>query len=109
MAFLITGTGKRIAKAFEGDEKGATKLFFELEESSVPKPVPKTEVRGPARPYTVRLHFLEPDPDVRPADRKFDVVLQGQTVLRDLDIVAETEGSLARSSRVSPKSRSSID
>ena len=40
-------------------------------------------------PYTVRLHFVEPDHN-RPGQRVFDVVLQGATVLKGLDIVRET-------------------
>ncbi len=40
------------------------------------------------RIYTVRLHFVEPD-DKEPGERRFDVALNGQTVLADFDIVAE--------------------
>ena len=43
------------------------------------------------RTVTVRLHFAEPG-DARPGDRVFDVKLQGQTVLRDLDPVREAGG-----------------
>ena len=43
------------------------------------------------KPYTVRLHFCEPD-DVEPGQRVFDVKLQGEVVLKDLDIVRETGG-----------------
>ncbi len=41
------------------------------------------------RPYTVRLHFAEPE-DIGPGERVFSVALQARTVLRDLDIVRET-------------------
>ncbi|MEX2286542.1 MAG: PQQ-binding-like beta-propeller repeat protein [Planctomycetaceae bacterium] len=41
--------------------------------------------------YTVRLHFAEPD-DVRPGDRVFSVSLQGETVLKDFDIVQTAGG-----------------
>ncbi|MCL4191316.1 MAG: hypothetical protein KJZ87_06190, partial [Thermoguttaceae bacterium] len=94
LALLITGKGKRIAKAFEGDEKGAPKLFIELDESALKKSAPPVAAAIPPRPHTVRLHFLEPDANVRPGERKFDVVLQGQTVLRDLDVVAESGGAM---------------
>lgn len=94
LALLITGTGKRIAKAFEGDEKGAPKLFIELDESALKKSAPPVASSVPPRPHTVRLHFLEPDANVQPGERKFDVVLQGQTVLRDLDVVAESGGAM---------------
>nr|NIP28721.1 hypothetical protein [Phycisphaerae bacterium]NIP56261.1 hypothetical protein [Phycisphaerae bacterium]NIS53447.1 hypothetical protein [Phycisphaerae bacterium]NIU10917.1 hypothetical protein [Phycisphaerae bacterium]NIU60163.1 hypothetical protein [Phycisphaerae bacterium] len=41
------------------------------------------------KPYTVRLHFIEPD-NIEPGRRIFDVALQGKTVLEDLDIIKET-------------------
>jgi len=41
--------------------------------------------------YTVRLHFMEPVNDRR-GQRVFDVRLQGRTVLRDFDILAEAGG-----------------
>jgi len=44
--------------------------------------------RPPARNYAVRLHFAELD-DVAPGDRVFDVAIQGKTVIRGLDVVAE--------------------
>lgn len=45
----------------------------------------------PPRPYTVRLHFAELD-DVAPGERVFDVKLQGETVLKDFDIVRAAGG-----------------
>ena len=47
---------------------------------------------GPHR-YTVRLHFAELD-DVKPGQRVFDVKLQGQTVLKDFDILKEAKAPL---------------
>jgi len=44
-----------------------------------------------AKTYTMRLHFAEID-DVRAGERIFDVRLQGETVLRDFDIVKATGG-----------------
>lgn len=43
------------------------------------------------QPYTVRLHFTEPD-DTKPGDRVFDVALQGKPVGDALDIVKESGG-----------------
>ena len=43
------------------------------------------------RPYTVRLHFAEPE-DLEIRERVFDVTLQGETVLRDFDCVREAGG-----------------
>ncbi len=44
--------------------------------------------RIPLRPFSVRLHFAEPD-DVPPGQRVFNVKLQGRTVLKDFDVVRE--------------------
>jgi hypothetical protein len=44
------------------------------------------------RCYTVRLHFVEPDPKVRRSERVFQIALQGKTVLPELDVVAEANG-----------------
>src|SRR5205085_109032 len=43
---------------------------------------------GPERPYTVRLHFVEPD-RLHPGERVFDVALQGELLLDDFDICQE--------------------
>jgi outer membrane protein assembly factor BamB len=46
---------------------------------------------GPARPYTVRLVFMEPD-DLKGGRRVFDVALQGKPVLKEFDVSAEAGG-----------------
>ena len=43
------------------------------------------------RPYTVRLHFIEPD-DVEPGERVFSIALQGQPALKDFDIAKVAGG-----------------
>jgi PAS domain S-box-containing protein len=45
----------------------------------------------PKRPYNVRLYFAEPD-EIMPGQRIFSVAMQGQTVLRNFDIVKEAGG-----------------
>ena len=40
-----------------------------------------------SRPYTVRLHFCEPE-DVKPGQRTFDVRLSGKPVLEQFDVIA---------------------
>ena len=50
-------------------------------------PIPTKE-----RSYTVRLYFLEPD-DNRPAQRVFDVSLQGKPVLKELDVAKAATGN----------------
>jgi outer membrane protein assembly factor BamB len=41
--------------------------------------------------YLVRLYFAEPE-DLRPGERPFSVALQGEEVLRDLDVAREAGG-----------------
>ena len=48
---------------------------------------------APPRPYTVRLHFAEPD-DLPPGARVFQVRLQDQQALAKLDVVKEAGGPL---------------
>jgi hypothetical protein len=43
------------------------------------------------RPYTVRLHFAEPE-SRQPGERRFSIALQGRTVLEGLDVVKEASG-----------------
>lgn len=61
-----------------------------LEKLTIPL-APQGKGTAQPRPYVVRLCFLEPDglPEGR---RRFDVALQGQPVLHDLDISAEAGG-----------------
>jgi len=44
------------------------------------------------RAFTVRLHFAEPEESRKAGDRVFDVALNGQTVLKEFDIVRESGG-----------------
>jgi hypothetical protein len=53
--------------------------------------IPLIEQGGRAARYKVRLHFAAPAAD-KPGGRVFDVALQGKTVLKDFDIVAEAGG-----------------
>lgn len=46
---------------------------------------------GDAYEYDVTLYFVEPD-NIQPGERVFDLVVQGQTVLKDLDIVQQAGG-----------------
>ncbi len=64
---------------------GLSSLTVELEK--------KAEDDAPSNPvpYTVRLHFAEPD-DVAPGERVFTVALQGREVLRDFDVAREAGG-----------------
>ncbi len=94
VALIITGPGKRVAEAFDGDKAGAPRLFVELEDAADVPEQPEPEITIPARPYTIRLHFVEPDETVRPGQRAFDVVLQGKTVLTRFDVAAQAGGAL---------------
>lgn len=44
--------------------------------------------------YTVRLHLAELDADARPGERVFDVLIDGEPVLRDVDIAARAGGAM---------------
>jgi len=68
------------------DAQSAPRLFFKLDESPS-QPQPANDL--PTQSYSIRLHFIEPDADVQPGQRVFDVALQGKTVLRGLDVVKE--------------------
>jgi outer membrane protein assembly factor BamB len=59
--------------------------------AEIPKPMP-VERNHPAAPYTVRLHFLEPE-DLQPGQRLFGVSLQGRPVLENFDIAKAAGGS----------------
>ena len=59
--------------------------------ASVPvKPAPPRPPPAPS-PYTVRLHFAEPD-ELPPGQRVFDVALQGRPVLERFDIARVAGG-----------------
>ena len=89
VALIITGSGRRVAAAFDAGAEKAAKLFIQLDDTSS-EPQPAEEV--PTRPYSVLLHFIDPDTGVQPGQRVFDVAIQGKTVLRGFDIVKEAGG-----------------
>ena len=86
VALIITGSGKRVANAGDGGASRAPRLFVQLDGTSG-KPKPGNNV--PTQPYSVRLHFIEPNADVQQGQRVIDVAIQGKTVLRGLDVVKE--------------------
>jgi hypothetical protein len=47
----------------------------------------------PARQFDVRLYFVEPNTGAKHGERVFDVAIQGDTTVRDFDVVAEAGGS----------------
>ena len=80
---LLPVPEKRTAKAFDGDAKASPRLYVKYEPN----------LHWPETlSYTVELHFIEPNPDARPGDRRFDVSIQGKKVLQDFDIVKEANG-----------------
>jgi len=90
LVIIAEGTGKRVAKSFDGDPEGAPVLRVAGNGRSVPtNPV---AAPGSARPYTVRLVFAEPDPK-EAGQRVFDVALQGKEVLAGFDVVQAAGGS----------------
>jgi outer membrane protein assembly factor BamB len=92
LALIVSGTGRRVAKAFESKQPGPARLVIETEKASTTS----AGQSGPLspKPYTVRLHFVEPEAAARTAEREFSVILQGRTVIERLDPLAEAGGPL---------------
>lgn len=80
VAFLISGTGKRVAGAFKGNANHAAQLVIEA------NPVNDEEESRPKVLHTVRLHFAEPE-SIAAGERVFDVQLNGQLVDDSVDII----------------------
>jgi hypothetical protein len=74
----VSGTGLHWVAA--SGAKGLTSIRIKL-----------CEKASDMRPYTVRLHFMEPD-DVQPGERVFSISVQGKPTLQSLDVVRETGG-----------------
>ncbi len=64
-------------KEFDNDEEAEIEIYDLLETQ-----------------YTVRLHFAELNEDVQPAERVFDVLIDGEEVLSGVDIVEMAGGAL---------------
>ncbi|WP_339728193.1 PQQ-binding-like beta-propeller repeat protein [uncultured Gimesia sp.] len=96
ICFLITGTGTRIAKSYKGAKSGSARLVLK---TKAPNGQAKTSPSQTDEPvlenrYTIKLTFAEPDESVKPGQRRFQVRLQGETVLENLDIIQETGQSM---------------
>jgi len=86
MAFLISGSGKRVAEAHGKDGKLAPRLVIETD-------APVTEPpRGPETPHHVRLFFGSP-PQAGLKRSVFDVYLQEKLVLRDVTLAPDGAAS----------------
>ncbi|QDU11072.1 PQQ-binding-like beta-propeller repeat protein [Gimesia aquarii] len=91
ISFLFTGTGTRIAKSYKGAKSGSARLVLKTKMTSQQqKTVAKTKATPPANRYTVRLTFTEPDENMKPGNRQFQVRLQGIPAIENLDILRET-------------------
>jgi outer membrane protein assembly factor BamB len=93
LAFVITGTGKRVATSSKGGNDAYPRLLIDQE-------LPEENIAGSSDPEdhtsrnsTVRLYFAEPDDTVRKGDRVFDILIQGKTVKHKFDILAESKNS----------------
>jgi len=71
----------------DGDKDTGKRKSVAAESSPTPLPPQSSAL------YTVRLHFLEPE-RVEPGQRVFDVLLQGQVVLKDFDVAKTAGGTL---------------
>jgi outer membrane protein assembly factor BamB len=94
MAFIIRGTGKRVATSAEGSQRGFPKLIIETVDQQETVNNETDQSKMDAKPYRVRLVFADPNPGAIPGQRQFDVLIQGELVLSRLDIASETGGGL---------------
>jgi hypothetical protein len=86
LVFLISGTGKRVAVASRGSGGDAARLVVDADPASGPDAESQ-----PSQRYSVRLHFAAPQGREAAGRRRFDVVVQGTTVLKD--VVIDPAGS----------------
>ncbi len=81
VAFVISGSGKRVAKSFSGNGKMAARLVVETSDPLMARD------SHPTHPHTVRLYFAEPA-ETEVGERLFGVELNGKLVEEQFDIVA---------------------
>jgi len=88
----VSGAGPAwvAASGVEGARSITLRMILEPDGKAEPN---DSAERLPARPYTVRLHFVEPHADCAPGQRVFDVALQDKRVLERLDVVREAGGA----------------
>ncbi|NBR86485.1 MAG: hypothetical protein EBS84_13455 [Proteobacteria bacterium] len=85
--------GRVAGKLFGTKEGPEAKSIVAVAPPVVPPPTkPAPRPAYPPAPYTVRLHFAEPE-DLKPGQRVFTVALQGRPVLPDFDIIRTAGGS----------------
>ena len=90
LAFLISGSGKRVAEAYSKDSKLSPRLIIETGDAGT------EPARSPATPHHVRLFFGSP-PQAGLERSVFDVFLQDKLVLSNvaLDPNGDTTGRVA--------------
>lgn len=86
---LRKGELKKPPSASDDDEAKGKKTKSKKSAPEVKAPPPPTRIDHPPAPYTVRLHFAEPD-DLAKGQRTFNVAMQGKTVLQDFDVTQTT-------------------
>jgi hypothetical protein len=94
MAFLIRGSGKRVATAADGGRKGFPKLVIETRDGDDTPGAEDAVAEVKPRPHLVRLVFADPNIDASPGSRRFDVFVQGKAILPQLDVAGEAGGGM---------------
>ncbi len=88
VAFLIEGSGSHVAVSVNGDKTAAPRLYIELDYGNEDQATDAVT----EKPHTVRLFFSEPNKDIQPGERVFDIGLQDTTVLKSFDVAVAGEG-----------------
>jgi outer membrane protein assembly factor BamB len=84
IGLVITGSGHRVARAYDGSATQAPALFVKIEADEPPRP--------PAVAHTVRLQFAEPNDNLAATERRFDILLGDQLVEQDLNVLQAAGG-----------------
>ena len=87
LAFLISGTGKRVANASSGNKEGAARLVIKADEADAVNTADRPETH-----YRVRLYFAASSTTDDDSEHIFHVHLQGQLVLADVHLDSAEPG-----------------
>ena len=79
LAFLISGSGKRVASAYRKEKKNAAKLILNTDTS-------KNDAKEKTKPESYQVRLFYGLPKSGQDDVVFDVIVQGKQVLKDVTL-----------------------